>query len=92
MPSSVMKFMHGLHLWLQTTPWNQTTKSGLMVCLEALVPQPDVVLSVNVKSVDGALLRMLRHSRIMHSGSFCLTLNTYAARCSLSRHCLGCLP
>ena len=56
MPSSVMKIMHGLHLWLQTTPCNQTTKSDLMGCLEALVPQPDVVPSVNVKIVDGALL------------------------------------
>ena len=35
---------------------HQTTKQDLMGCLEALVPKPDVVPSVDIKIVDGAAL------------------------------------
>ena len=72
MPSSVMKIMHGLHLCMVLFEANQTTKSDLMGCLEALIPQPDVVPSVNVKIVDGALLvhKLYLRKASMHTKTF----------------------
>ena len=53
-------FSHENHAWPPSLASNnnmhQTTKSDLMECLESLASQPNDVLEVNVKIVDGAAL------------------------------------